>query len=138
MRCPKCASEAPGFHTHEGVVVNFCRGCSGLWFDHGELSLYGETERDVPNLEALLPHAQVTAYVCPHCPHRRLVELPYLAGEEVLIDWCPACHGAWLDAREIVKVEHLATRYEPHTARLLRGVSQLETAGYTLMRVRRA
>ncbi len=136
MQCPKCKSEAPDFKTVEGVLLNFCNACHGLWFDRGELALYCETERDVPNIDALLPMAQDTPYACPRCPDEQLAELPYMAGEDLLIDWCASCHGAWLDAREIIKVEALSARYELHTARLLRGINQLENAGYVVMQVK--
>ncbi len=133
MQCPKCASEAPDFNTSDGVVLNFCNGCSGLWFDHGELALYCETESDVPNLRVLIPQAQPTAYACPRGCDTQLVELPYMPGEAVLIDWCPACHGSWLDAKEIMKIEQLATRHESHATRLKRGIRQLEDAGYVVL-----
>lgn len=130
MQCPKCAGAATDFRTSEGVVVNFCGDCHGLWFDQGELALYCETQRDLPALETLLPQAHATVYACPRCADTRLVELPYFAGDDLLIDWCPGCRGAWLDAREIMKVETLAARYEDHTVRLRRGVQQLAAAGY--------
>jgi Zn-finger nucleic acid-binding protein len=136
MQCPKCQSSAVDFNTSEGVLVNFCEGCKGLWFDAGELALYCETERDVPHIAALLGKARATAFACPRCLHTRLVELPYMGGEAVLIDWCPACRGAWLDAGELKKVEHLATRFESHTARLKRAVSELAQAGYRVVGVR--
>lgn len=136
MQCPKCQGDASDFNTAEGVVVNFCRGCRGLWFDQGELALYCETERDVPDLNTLLQQAHQTPYSCPRCHDRQLQELPYMAGEEVWIDWCPACRGAWLDHGEIGKIECLASRYESHTARLCRGIAQLAEAGFQIISVK--
>jgi Zn-finger nucleic acid-binding protein len=136
MQCPKCQGDASDFNTAEGIVVNFCSGCKGLWFDQGELALYNETESDIPDLITQLPQAHQTHYNCPRCQNEQLTELPYMAGEEVLIDWCPACHGAWLDQQELGKIEALATRYENHTARLRRGITQLEQAGYKIMSVK--
>jgi Zn-finger nucleic acid-binding protein len=133
MQCPKCHAAAADFHTSEGVTVNFCRGCSGLWFEKGELALYCETDSDLPHLEQLLPQAQTTAYACPHCASTRLVELPYMAGADLQVDWCPHCQGAWLDARELPKVERLATQFDSHTARLRRTVDELQRAGYNIV-----
>ena len=131
MQCPKCASEAADFQTSEGVVVNFCPGCLGLWFDQGELALYCETAEDLPHLDALMPQARPTTYACPRCQTSQLVELPYFPEDALLVDWCPGCHGAWLDAKEVIKIEDLAARRENHTVRLRRGVQQLVDAGYT-------
>ena len=138
MQCPKCQSPAADFNTSEGIMVNFCGGCKGLWFDAGELALYCETESDVPQLSTRLAQARLTTFRCPRCPQTSLTELPYLEGEEVLIDWCPSCHGAWLDAGEIRKIETLASRFESHTARLKRAMTELEQAGYTVIGARRA
>lgn len=137
MQCPKCQSDAPDFNTAEGVLLNFCNGCSGLWFDRGELALYCETEHDVPDLVNLLPHANATPYSCPRCQDKPLMELPYFAGENVLIDWCPACHGAWLDQQELGKIEILASRYENHTQRIRRGITQLAQAGFQIIGAKR-
>jgi Zn-finger nucleic acid-binding protein len=136
MQCPKCQSDAPNFDTAEGVQVNFCNGCKGLWFDQGELALYCETEQDVPDLDNLLSQAKSTSYACPRCQDATLMELPYFAGEAVLIDWCPACHGAWLDPHELGKIETLATRYENHTERIRRGITQLEQTGFQIISVK--
>jgi Zn-finger nucleic acid-binding protein len=136
MQCPKCHGEAPDFNTKEGVVVNFCNDCKGLWFDQGELALYTETAADLPQLDTLLSQGQTTSYTCPHCPDEHLIEIPYMSGEDLLIDWCPGCHGAWLDHRELPKVERLAARHAGHMERLKRGISQLEQAGFTVIGLR--
>lgn len=139
MQCPKCHNAAPDFHTSEGVTLNFCNGCHGLWFDKGELALYCETESDMPHLDDLIAHAQKTTYTCPRpvCAQTALVEVPYMAGEELHVDWCPTCHGAWLDAGELPKAEQLATRFESHIARLQRAISELQQAGYHLIDIKR-
>lgn len=133
MQCPKCHHAAADFRTSEGITVNFCRGCHGLWFDKGELALYCETESDLPHLDQLLPQAQATSYPCPSCAHTTLVELPYMVGADLQVDWCPHCHGAWLDAAELPKVERLATRLDSHVARLQRAMDELQRAGYSLL-----
>ena len=135
MQCPKCSGEAADFNTSDGVVVNFCRVCHGIWFDRGELALYCETEHDLPDLDLLLNQARLTPYLCPRCERTQLVEVPYMTGEDVLIDWCPQCRGAWLDAGEITKVEALAARHELHAVRLQRGIRQLEAAGFGVVGV---
>jgi len=36
MRCPKCGDEL--YHIEvEGIVLDKCKKCEGLWFDKGEL-----------------------------------------------------------------------------------------------------
>lgn len=134
MKCPKCAAVAPPFATKEGVEMNFCRGCKGLWFDKGELALYCEAADDVHELEASLPTARETAYACTKCPGGvKLRELPYHPKEELLVDWCPTCHGAFLDAKELWHAERITARYEKQAVRLRRALERLAQDGYVVL-----
>jgi Zn-finger nucleic acid-binding protein len=74
--------------------------------------------------------------MCPRCAQASLVELPYMAGEALRVDWCPSCRGAWLDAGELPKVELLATRFESYVSRLQRTISELQQAGYSILHIR--
>ena len=59
-------------------------------------------------------------------------EVPYLVGEDLMLDHCSTCSGIWLDAKEIVKLEALARRVEP-VGKVLRTVQQLEKIGYQVL-----
>ena len=37
MNCPRCASETLDEKDREGVTIDVCRGCRGVWLDRGEL-----------------------------------------------------------------------------------------------------
>ena len=37
MNCPRCASEQLDEKDREGVTIDVCRGCRGVWLDRGEL-----------------------------------------------------------------------------------------------------
>lgn len=135
MQCPKCQQHAADFRTSEGVTVNFCQGCKGLWFERGELALYCETPQDLPHLDTLLAQAQPTAFHCSKC-QKALLTLPYMAGEDLYIEWCPQCHGVWVDAGELPKIERLATRLESGLARAQRAMRELQRAGYQVIGTR--
>ena len=108
MQCPKCQHPAEDFQTSAGVTVNFCQGCKGLWFDEGEFARYCQTASDLAHLTSRLQEAHPTSFTCPRCVHSLLCELPYQQGGALLIDWCPTCHGVWLDAGELQKIQRLA------------------------------
>ena len=36
--CPRCAAGPLTRHMAHGVALDRCKGCKGLWFDHGELA----------------------------------------------------------------------------------------------------
>jgi hypothetical protein len=37
MNCPRCASEPLDERVREGVTIDVCQGCRGIWLDRGEL-----------------------------------------------------------------------------------------------------
>lgn len=122
MQCPKCQDTAEDFQTSAGVTVNFCQGCKGLWFDEGEFARYCQTASDLAHLTSRLQEAHPTSFTCPRCLHSLLLEIPYQKGGALLIDWCPACHGVWLDAGELQHIQRLA-----HTATSREKLTLLQT-----------
>ena len=51
----------------------------------------------------------LTKRVCPKCKNVKLVSVP-LGKSSIVIDWCPQCHGMWLDHDEFGSV----TKYLKH------------------------
>ena len=83
----------------EGVTVDECPKCAGVFFDAAELGrVTGDKE-----LAAYLAqvHGQATSpMVCPGCGG--LMDLDKVADVEV--DHCTSCHGVWLDAGEMDRI----------------------------------
>ncbi len=132
MNCPKCQEDSlHGFGQVEGVEIDFCSRCKGIWFDAGELAFYVETEQDVPDMDAALAAGRKTTLPCPRCD-QHLVETHYVPGEPLLVDICPGCHGVFLDKGEVPRVEKLAVRFGG-LERVARTVKALEARGYTLL-----
>ncbi len=133
MNCPSCASsDFSPLNTSEGVTIDYCMGCKGIWFEKGELAFYVETTQDLPSLQSSRDSGTDSALSCPQCDGGVMTELPYLTGESLLLDYCGSCAGIWLDAKEIVKLEDLARRVEP-IGKVLRTVQQLEKMGYQVL-----
>lgn len=108
MDCPRCLGDKIAPFNHEGVEFDFCSDCHGIWTDKGELSNYVETKSDLPEKLNLQSEGVSTEMLCPKCPETKLREVPYLKGQDVLIDICPACSGLWLDSKELGSVQKLA------------------------------
>ncbi|MEE2750820.1 MAG: zf-TFIIB domain-containing protein [Myxococcota bacterium] len=133
MNCPSCASsDFSPLNTSEGVTVDYCMGCKGIWFEQGELAFYVETSEDLPLPDASKAHGTPSTLSCPQCDGGAMTEMPYLQGEDLRLDHCDSCSGIWLDAKEIVKLEELARRVEP-AGKVLRTVQQLEKMGYQVL-----
>ena len=51
MNCPKCEADTLGEFSVQGVAVDRCSSCAGIWFDAHELSqLLAEEARHVASL----------------------------------------------------------------------------------------
>ena len=82
------------------IEVDVCPKCSGTWFDPGELSrAIGKKLGDY--LTKRIGTKTESQLVCPRCGG--LMDLEY--AEEVEVDSCIECGGAWLDPGELEKLK---------------------------------
>ena len=53
MKCPRCETEVMDEITREGVVIDVCRACRGIFLDRGDLEkLVGRSRADYDQLAA--------------------------------------------------------------------------------------
>ncbi len=105
MDCPVCRIPLVVVE-RQGIEIDWCLECRGMWFDEGELELLGRKAGRSLEVEDLGPEEgwQKGRRRCPRCPRRMgtlNAELP--GGETVAIDRC-ADHGFWLDRGELGKI----------------------------------
>jgi Zn-finger nucleic acid-binding protein len=114
MICPLC--KVPMLVLEfEGIELDCCNDCAGVWFDRGELLLLfggSDTERLELRPEHIdgLPEAPSSEKKrkCPLC--RQKMRKVYIGPRQsVLIDVCPEGDGLWFDGGE---VEALGRQYE--------------------------
>lgn len=65
MRCPVCTSATLVMSERQGIEIDYCPDCRGVWLDRGELDKI--IERAVPQAQALTqprnaPQAGVSAH----------------------------------------------------------------------------
>lgn len=106
MKCPACGSLLIVVE-HEGIELDHCPECSGVWFDSGELELLLETMRlgtNVLSLQSLLtsPEASSTERRrgCPICG-KKMRKATIGHQPEVLVDACERGDGLWFDRGEV-------------------------------------
>lgn len=103
--------------TYEGVVIDVCPHCSGVWLDAGELeavqSVQASDFRDVPTggamdkvraAESMARSAEEIPRGCVVC-NAGLEQKEYAFASQVMIDQCPNGHGMWLDKNELARLE---------------------------------
>jgi Zn-finger nucleic acid-binding protein len=132
MKCPKCSDEIRPIDSAEGVELDFCGSCKGIWFDAGEVAEYFELATDVPDLDTANATKGITNYHCPKCD-AILEEFRYSKLDDLLVDRCPGCGGIWLDQGEVPRLEQLSAKLEDPRSRILRTMKGLEAKGYRIL-----
>ncbi len=102
--------------SYEGVTIDVCPHCSGVWLDSGELesiqSAQASDFRDVPTgsmdavraAENMAKARSETPRNCVVC-NAGLEQKEYAFASQVMIDQCPNGHGIWLDKDELARLE---------------------------------
>ena len=128
MDCPRC--KLPFVRdTYEGVEVDICRECWGVWLDTGELeTILRSHEFQLSPEEKKLAlagrsariNAPHTPVACPRCSVR--MERLFLDPDVYLvIDRCPR-HGIWLDTGEIKAIQAMAEASQAVSRLLIRKI----------------
>jgi uncharacterized protein len=62
MRCPVCLDTEMVEHIRDGIEIDHCPRCRGMWLDRGEL------DKLLDLVEARSPEPRITAPVAPQAP----------------------------------------------------------------------
>jgi len=104
MRCPKCRADMEQVEV-QGVQIDRCTDCRGLWFDPGEIELLrnrkAAVEIDIGDVATGKLKNTIDRYRCPRCGGgmTRMVDpkQPHIWYEQ-----CSSCHGSYFDAGEFI------------------------------------
>ncbi len=107
MNCPACNSQMFVME-YDGLELDDCPACEGVWFDAGELALlFADTDGNahpelVPDMVAKLPQAGTTERPrrCPSC-RKTMHKVNIGPRRRVLIDACSRGHGLFFDRGEV-------------------------------------
>jgi len=108
MICPTDKS-AMVVVNYEGIELDYCAECCGVWFDSGELELLlGKMQLDDAILEGGSPldlpevETKEKKWRCPICGRR--MKKVNVGNPPVLIDACGQGHGLWFDGGEVAQL----------------------------------
>jgi Zn-finger nucleic acid-binding protein len=133
FQCPKCKKPSlSNFNTSEGVLVDFCDQCFGIWFDKNELASYIELSKDIPELKEMKEAATPTDLICPKC-QSQLEELPFSSKTSILVDRCTNCGGIFFDRGELKDAEKASAELETMEERFKNVISNLTQEGYKIL-----
>ena len=103
MICPVCKQDMIVVEFRQ-IEIDYCRICSGIWFDKGELELLLQTaslgDTGIPALEGVAKEKRSHGErKCPIC-RKKMKEVP--VGEPAThIDVCRRGDGIWFDGGEL-------------------------------------
>jgi len=124
--CPHCQEPLIVLEL-EGVEIDYCVVCGGIWLDVGELELIAERAGAEPGglsaaLESASPKGK-TKRTCPRCS--KILQTVQVG--DVELERCRRGHGLWLDRGELqALVSRFASGEEAAVAQFLSELLQQE------------
>lgn len=108
MNCPRCQQTLDHVNA-EGLELDYCASCHGVWFDKGEVRAFFALPQDIPADEGLPKSlGRLKPLSCPTCPEGRLYEVQYSGSGNLMVDMCNLCSGFWFDGGEVAELKKLA------------------------------
>ncbi|TNE89430.1 MAG: hypothetical protein EP330_11245 [Deltaproteobacteria bacterium] len=119
MQCPRDGRKLET-RTIEGVDIDACPHCDGLFLDQGELAAiekaYHEHASPPPAapdpVDAAMDMARQSRRAGAICPKCQLQMSPheYAYASQIVVDGCGECGGTWLDVGELERIEDFFER----------------------------
>lgn len=113
MKCTACENGTLVETKYEGVTVDRCQACQGVWLDNGELEIIINTKEKVfskqltketiSNAFMGIPASDRIDRACPKC-QKKMQTINYGVDTGIIIDKCSE-HGVWLDTHELEKIQ---------------------------------
>jgi Zn-finger nucleic acid-binding protein len=123
--CPSC-SENLNLYKIFQMELEGCPKCKGIFLDKDELrSLKDKSTKGSwqtlcwmdDEVEAIeKSKAMASKRPCPKCSNVNFIST-YFGNTKVILDWCPSCHGVWLDGGEFQEVlQHMTDKLNSLTS----------------------
>ena len=104
--CPKCRTEPMKEETFEGIALDRCPVCKGIFLDQGELdALLKRRLADKVDAFAFTATSDVMDAVHGICPRCQKPMLGAVGPEGIRIDRCLDCHGVFLEQGELATLQ---------------------------------
>ena len=102
MKCPNCNHNLE-ITNYEGIEVNQCSNCKGIWFDFKELDELEDTVLNEDDVKGTLVwDKKPSERKCPKCA-KLMMGFNYRLND-LYLEYCENKHGYWLDKGEEERV----------------------------------
>ncbi len=115
MKCAKCSHKMETFEV-DGIEIDKCPECSGIWCDQGEyekLLITTDIRKLLSKVDKNKGHNEKKA-PCPRCSGKeKMVQVPSV-NPDIKIDKCTKCNGIWLDGGEfeVLQIDEVMDKLE--------------------------
>jgi Zn-finger nucleic acid-binding protein len=104
--CPKCRPEEMKEETYEGITIDRCPVCKGVYLDRGELDAL-LTKQLGPQVDAFAFSAtsdvmDAVPGTCPRCDQEME---PVVGPDGIRVDQCMKCEGVFLEQGELATLQ---------------------------------
>jgi Zn-finger nucleic acid-binding protein len=94
---------------HHGIRVEECERCNGMFLRHGELNkiaepTQGDLEFSTLHRESFDHPDRFEPIECPGCRGGDMQKVEFNIHTGIVLDYCPACEGFWLDGTELDRI----------------------------------
>ena len=111
MNCPRCEiplEESQQIDVDTQLDFHSCKSCDGLWLSKPVLN-YLEKIKEPVIFEFLQIDSELDQLIgldCPSCEEGNLMKkAEHPRDERVIMDYCEACEGIWLDKGELRAIQ---------------------------------
>lgn len=111
MNCPRCSNPLSKQNLrgiNETVETYVCNNCGGQWFENDALSKVDEIIEPTILEIRRIPgkREQLETLMCPSCANGQFLGKKKNPRDTfVIMDYCPACKGIWLDQGELEAIQ---------------------------------
>ncbi|HCE47020.1 MAG TPA: hypothetical protein DET40_26020 [Lentisphaeria bacterium] len=125
LKCPKCGICELEPQVHDGVNVELCSKCNGVWLHKGELNKIAHPhEGDLEYCSVdHIEEDRISDFYCPSCHDIKLKKVNFISYSEIILEYCTKCEGIWLDRGELdainAEIDKLQKVPEPWAHRIM-------------------
>jgi len=138
-KCPNCSVSLTKINL-DGVDLDTCPQCAGIYFDTGELQKLKNKPNAWAEIEAkVMPRgdeikmleARPKLKTCPACSNP-MMPYKFLYTSEIILDECDGCGGVWVDDNELDAMLTFVNTVQPADAQMkpevLAALAQMDEA----------
>ncbi len=114
MNCPRDAAVLETKSIGQ-TSVQTCPLCGGMFLEHGQLNRLadptpGDLEFSTVDGDSFQHEDEYGPIDCPRDADIQMRKVDFNIDTTIILDYCPGCHGFWLDRQELARINEEVKR----------------------------